>query len=139
MTNLYIPRDATKGDHHSFAQETNYQKVVAVQLDTDLVAVVHGPKVVLRLANDAVVADHEYRNAVVVAPRNILLVDHVGVGNFVEYRLRNAVLVVEVVAVHIAVIDQLVVAEVSVVIQRQRLRRRLVSNACSCYPLVQEM
>lgn len=111
MTNLYILRDVTMVVHHSFAPETNRPMVVVVvHLDTYLVAVVHDRMAVIRLANDveAAVVDHEYHNAVVVALHNILLVDRVGVGNFVEYLLHNVVLVAGVV-VDIAVIDPLVV------------------------------
>jgi hypothetical protein len=127
MTNLYILHVATMVDPHSFDPEiTPLMVVVVVPLHNDLAEADHVLREVIRLANGVVVVvDRASRNAAAEVLHNIHLVGRVmEVDQWVEHRLRNAALVVEVVE-DIAGIDQRV-AEVSTVIQRRMFRRRLV-------------
>ena len=143
LMDLYILRDVTMMDHHSFDPGTNL--LMVVPMDSDLVVEVHDPVVVLRSANGAVGVvvihvSHNEEEVVVVVLHNILLVHHVKeVDHLVQRQQLRNVAPVAAAVVDIAGIDQWVVVVAPIAIQKRAARHRLALSAYYFYLPVRVM
>ena len=142
LMDLYILRDATMMDRHSFDPGTNL--LMVARMDSDLVVEVHDRVVVLRPANGAVgaVVIHVSHNeeVVVVVLHNILLVHHVKeVDHLVQRQQLRNVAPVAAAVVDIAGIDQWVVVVAPIAIQKRAARHRLALSAYYFYLPVRVM